>query len=490
MPETIAWPADQVERRSVASLTPYARNARTHSGEQINQIVASIREWGWTNPILIDEDGTIIAGHGRVLAAEQMGLVEVPAMVARGWTDAQKRAYVIADNKLAENAGWDEALLKSEFGAITNAGFDLSLIGFAEVDISRIMAKGSGRTDPDEVPPAPVRPTARLGDTWLMGKHRLRCGNSESPMDVTMLLAGEIPHLMVTDPPYGVSYDPTWRKQFGAEGLASGAVMNDDRADWRAAWRLFPGHVAYVWHGALHNVAVSESLRSAGFLPRAQIIWVKTRAPISRGHYHWQHEPAYYAERVEPAEVIEHEGWAVDHFGVDYVVRPGQSARWRGGRKQTTVWFIEQPKNDTGHGTQKPVECMRRPILNNSGAGDAVYEPFSGSGTTLIACEMEARRAYAMELDPRYIDVTIKRWQDFTGRSAILDGDGRPFDVIASERAAAAEVAQQGEPADQQEGPDGGAEVDERAGARGADGPRRQHNRRVPKARNIGQDVS
>ncbi len=427
-----AWPAEKVEKRPLVELRAYDRNSRTHSPEQVAQLVAAIREWGWTVPVLIDETGEIIAGHGRVLAARKLGLDEVPCMVARGWSEAQKRAYVIADNRLAENAGWDDALLAEEMRAIAKAGFDAALVGFNEDELADLLnAPSGGLTDPDEAPPLPKEPLARPGDLWLLGNHRLLCGSSTKKADVFRLLGDLRPNLMVTDPPYGVDYDPSWRKRFGGDSVATGKVKNDDRADWREAWELFPGDVAYVWHGALHNVAVAESLRAAGFQVRSQIVWVKTRAPISRGHYHWQHEPAFYAERDGAAP---EDGFSVDHDSLAYLVRAGRSAGWRGGRKQTTVWFIEHLKNDTGHGTQKPVECMRRPILNNSSPGQVIYEPFCGSGTTIIAGEMENWPVCGMELDPAYVEVIVKRWQDFTGGSGVLEGDGRTFTEVAAER--------------------------------------------------------
>ncbi|MBL6081392.1 site-specific DNA-methyltransferase [Belnapia sp. T18] len=401
------WPADAVERRSIGSLIPYARNARTHSDAQVAQIAASIREWGWTTPALVDEEGGIIAGHGRVLAARQLGLPEVPVMVARGWSDAQKRAYVLADNKLALNAGWDEALLRIELADLRGMGADLSLIGFSEGELTSLLVEGTaGLTDPDAVPKAPAEPVTHPGDVWLLGRHRLVCGDSTTPEAVEAALGGVRPHLMVTDPPYGVEYDPAWRNRAGLSTTRRiGAVANDDRADWRAAWALFPGEVAYVWHGALHAAAVAESLTACDFEIRAQIVWAKDRLVLGRGHYHWQHEPCWYA------------------------VRKAAGGHWAGGRKQTTLWQIASRGQDaeTVHGTQKPVECMRRPIENNSSPGQAVYEPFGGSGTTLIAAEMTGRACHAIELSPAYVDVAVTRWQAFTGQQAVREGDGLLF---------------------------------------------------------------
>jgi len=414
----IEWPADRVERRPVSGLVPYARNARTHSPEQVAQIAASIREWGWTVPVLVDETGGIIAGHGRVLAAQKLGIAEIPVMVAAGWTEAQKRAYVLADNKLALNAGWDNELLKVELQDLQSLGFEVPLIGFGEDELAALLAdKSSGLTDPDEVPEAPVEPVAVLGDVWLLGKHRLVCGDSTTTESVAAALGGVEPHLMVTDPPYGVEYDASWRERAGMNKgtAASGKVLNDDRADWREAWALFPGDVAYVWHAGLFAGTVADSLAAAGFEVRSQIVWAKSQLVIGRGHYHPQHEPCWYS------------------------VRKGKTGHWAGDRKQTTLWQIPKPqKSETGHSTQKPVECMARPIRNNSSPGQAVYEPFSGSGTTIIAGEMEGRSVHAIELNPAYVDVGVERWQAFTGKTATLEGDGRTFAEIKEGRLAKA----------------------------------------------------
>lgn len=413
MPQS--WPADRVERRSVASLVPYARNARTHSDEQVAQIAASIREWGWTTPVLVDEGGSIIAGHGRVMAARKLGLADVPVMVAAGWSEAQRRAYVLADNKLALNAGWDTDLLKVELGELQAGGFELGLTGFSGDELAALLAEASpGLTDPDETPEPPAEPVAVLGDVWVLGRHRIVCGDCTDPLVVDKALNGVKPHLMVTDPPYGVEYDPEWREKAGlaGKGSAKGKVLNDDKADWRDAWALFPGDVAYVWcaPGPL-NCAVHDSLVVAGFPPRMQIVWAKSQLVIGRGHYHAQHENCWYA------------------------VRKGATAHWAGDRKQTTLWQIPKPaKSETGHGTQKPVECMKRPIENNSSPGQAVYEPFSGSGTTIIAAEMTGRACHAIELNPAYVDVAVKRWQDFTGQQATLEETGQTFAELAAAR--------------------------------------------------------
>jgi DNA modification methylase len=411
-PSPDTWPADRVERRSVNALVPYARNARTHSPAQIDKIAASIREWGWTNPVLIDEHGGIIAGHGRVLAAQKLGFDEVPVMVATGWTEAQRRAYVLADNRLALDAGWDEDLLRTELADLGDLGFDLPLTGFADAELGKLLPREMDG-NPDTVPPVPAEPVSRPGDLWIMGNHRIICGDSTDPAVVAQLLDDAKPHLMVTDPPYGVDYDPVWRNRAGVSTTERlGKVENDHRADWREAWALFPGEVAYVWHAGIYATTVAESLLASGFTLRSQIIWAKPRLVLSRGHYHWQHEPCWYA------------------------VRDGGQGHWQGARDQTTIWAIDgkDEDQDTSHSTQKPVECMARAIRNNSKPGDGVYEPFSGSGTTIIAAEIEQRRCYAVELSPEYVDVAVLRWQAFTGLEAVMGQGGPSFAEVATER--------------------------------------------------------
>lgn len=401
-----------------ADLIPYARNSRTHSDAQVAKISSSIREFGFINPVITDGANGIVAGHGRVMAAQKLGLKEIPCVEASHLTEAQKRAYIIADNRMALDAGWDAEMLKVELGELKGLDFDLALTGFELGEIESFLAdKTEGLTDPDAVPEAPARAVTVLGDTWLLGKHRLRCGDSTSATDVEALLAGVKPHLMVTDPPYGVVYDPNWRNEADrANGKkigdrATGKVLNDDKADWREAWALFPGDVAYVWHAGNMAHVVAESLLAVGLEIRSQIIWAKHQFVIGRGHYHPHHEPCWYA------------------------VRKSATGHWAGDRKQSTLWQIPKPqKSETGHSTQKPVECMKRPIENNSSPGQAVYEPFSGSGTTIIAGEMTGRAVYAMELNPPYVDVAIKRWQDFTGQKAVLESTGRTFEDTASDR--------------------------------------------------------
>jgi DNA modification methylase len=408
----------KIEQLPTDTLIPYARNTRTHSEAQVAQIAGSIREFGFTNPVLIDGENGIIAGHGRVLAAQKLALGKVPCIRLAHLTDTQRRAYIIADNKLALNAGWDEELLGLELADLREDGFDLELTGFDGDELANLLAETTeGQTDPDEVPEPPVDPVSVLGDVWVLGRHRLACGDCTDQGAVDRALNGVKPHLMVTDPPYGVEYDADWRNKAmrkdgsPSDGRSVGKVMNDDKADWRDAWALFPGDVAYVWHAGLFAGTVADSLIACDFTLRSQIVWGKSNFAIGRGDYHWHHEPCWYA------------------------VRKGAKGHYCGDRKQTTLWKIDKPqKSETGHSTQKPVECMKRPIENNSSPGQAVYEPFSGSGTTIIAGEMTGRCVHAIELNPAYVDVAVSRWQEFTGKQAIHEASGKTFDELKAEK--------------------------------------------------------
>ena len=409
------WPADHVERWPVERLRPYAKNARVHTNADVDAVAASMRQWGITAPLMVDEGGEIIYGHCRWLAAHKLRLASVPVVVARGWSEAEKDAYRLADNQLAARASWDIDLLAAELRDLRTSQFDVDLIGFDPDQLAALLAASGtdGLTDPDSVPKPPEVPVTRLHDTWRLGSHRVHCGDCTEAHDVAAALAGVKPHLMVTDPPYGVGYDPAWRDSadLGVGKRSKGMVLNDDRADWREAWALFPGEVAYVWHASLHGGDVADGLQGCGFQIRSQLVWVKQHFALSRGDYHWQHESCWYA------------------------VREGAIGHWMGGRSQSTVWEIANnnafgnrtPEQTWGHGTQKPVECMRRPILNNSQPGQAVYDPFLGSGTTVIAAEMMGRACLGLELNPAYVDVVVQRWEAFTGLNATLDATGEIF---------------------------------------------------------------
>ena len=399
------WPLDR--------LVPAARNARTHDKAQVAEIAGSIRAFGFANPILVGEDGDVVAGHGRLEAARALGLSEVPVVLLRNLTEVQRRQLMLADNRIALNAGWDLEMLQLELKDLADLGADLKILGFTKGELAKALTPaGQGLTDEDETPDVGNDPVTRPGDIWCLGDHRIICGDCTDAATVAALLGPAKPNLMVTDPPYGVAYDPEWRHRAGVNNSKrTGRVSNDDKADWSEAWALFPGSIAYVWHGALHAVTVAESLEKNGFTIRAQIIWAKERLVIGRGDFHWQHEPCWYAVRGK--------------------------GNWTGDRKQTTLWSIANKDQDaeTIHSTQKPVECMRRPILNNSSPAEVIYEPFSGSGTTLIAAETTGRACFAIELDPLYVDVAVNRWQAFTGKQAVRENDRRLFDDLTADKA-------------------------------------------------------
>ena len=356
----------------------------------------------------------VIGGNMRLRVLQDLKAETASCKVIPAETPVEKlKAYATKDNVGFGDWDWDALANEWDGEKLAEWGMDLPMdFGIEQTE---------GLTDPDEVPAPPANPVTVLGDVWILGKHRIVCGDSTHADMVAKCLNGVKPHLMVTDPPYGVEYDPTWRERshLAGSGSAKGKVLNDDKADWREAWALFPGDVAYVWSapGPLQGT-VHDSMVAASFDVRQQIVWAKSQFAIGRGHYHYQHEVCWYA------------------------VRKGRTGHWNGDRKQTTLWQIDKPrKSDTGHSTQKPVECMKRPIENNSSPGQAVYEPFSGSGTTIIAGEMTGRCVHAIELAPEYVDVAVNRWQDFTGQQATLESTGQTFEQVRAERAEA--VAQQ-----------------------------------------------
>lgn len=410
---------------------PWVKNPRQNA-KAVPKVAASIREFGWVRPLVcntheacLDE---LILGHTALLAAIDLGLTEVPVRFV--WMEPeQAHAAALADNKLAEISLWDPILL----GEIITSGIVgkplFSLAGFTPFEFDRLGKPPSASED--DVPARPKRPVTRVGDIWICGRHRIICGDSTKPETVARVLAGAIPKIMDTDPPYGVNYDPLWREQ-SVNRTNAGAlinskhtkkVANDHRASWLDAYTLFPGDVCYVWHSGLHTDVVKAELSGVGlqlkegdtqlparppwFEMRAQIIWVKPLFVIGRGAYHWQHEPCWYG------------------------VRKGRNAAWIGDRKQSTVWQIaikhgmmgkaeeNEDDFDAAHGTQKPVECMARPMRNHQ--GDA-YDPFLGSGTTMIAAEQLDRACFGVELDPPNVDVCVERWQAFTGQKAKREG--------------------------------------------------------------------
>lgn len=402
------WPADKVERRKVADLIPYARNSRTHSDEQVAQIAASIREWGWTMPILIDETGGIIAGHGRIMAAQKLGIEDVPCMTATGWSEAKRRAYVIADNKLALNAGWDDEMLRVEFGELRDLDFDLSLTGFDDAEIDALFPTevAEGLTDEDAVPETPAQPVTVEGDVWLLGRHRLMCGDSTSIDAVERLMDGRKADMVFTDPPYGIDFSP----QRGTHGKILNDALDvqafDDFLDnvFACAFSAMkPDTYAFVWTGWPKIGAFEKALQKV-FKIQAMHIWVKNNFGI--GYYSRpKHEPFYLCLNGKP-------------------VYPANAP--------ADVWEAKKV-HKTVHSCEKPVDLIVD-ILDTYHKNSTVLDLFGGSGSTLIACEKTARDCRMMELDPKYCDVIIKRWQDFTGQQATLEATGQTFADLEAER--------------------------------------------------------
>ena len=397
----------KLETVALGSISPDPANTRKHSRRNLDAIKASLRRFGQQKPIVVDAKGIVLAGNGTLAAATELGWSEIQ-IVRTALAGVDATAFGIADNRSAELAEWDEKL-GDVLAALKAEDFPLPEIGFDEADLAQL----AGEPPPSDADAEPqidkaeelrVKWGVELGQVWQLGEHRIACGDSTSAETVKRLLGEEKPHLMVTDPPYGVEYDANWRNEAMPNKndanrrkddtvRAVGKVFNDDKADWREAWALFPGDVAYVWHAGNKAHLVADSLIASDLLIRAQIIWAKHQFVIGRGDYHPHHEPCWYA------------------------VRKGRTGHYNGDRTQSTLWEIDRPKkSETGHSTQKPLECMERPIRNNSKPGDLVYEPFSGSGTTIIACERTGRKCRAIELNPGYVAVAIQRWADETGK--------------------------------------------------------------------------
>lgn len=451
----------QIELVATERLIPYARNARTHSDDQITQIAASIAEFGFTNPILIGDDDVIVAGHGRLMAAQRLGLGEVPAIVLGHLDEAQRRALVIADNKIAENAGWDEELLAAELRALQIDGFELEILGFSDDELSELIGGLEGDEDslpplgdPDHVPETTVRPVSVRGDIWALGDHRVMCGDSTSLSDIGLLCGGRLVDACWTDPPYNVNYEGT-----------AGSIQNDNMStrDFRkfllAAFKaahsvMRAGAPIYVAHADTEGVNFRRGFEDAGFKLSGCLVWVKPSLVLGRSDYQWRHEPILY-------------GW-----------KPGAAHSWYGGRANTTVidhpgapmramedgtlqidlggqvlvvsgkdisvealdqsiLRFDKPSRNADHPTMKPVALISEMLGNSTQPGDLVLDLFGGSGSTLISCHQDKRIARIMELDEKFVDVIIRRWQEFTSLDATLEGDGRTFTELAAKRRAA-----------------------------------------------------
>ena len=403
------WPADNVERRKVADLVPYARNSRTHSAEQVAQIAASIKEWGWTVPVLIEPDGGIIAGHGRIMAAQTLGIDDVPCMVADGWSEGQKRAYIIADNKLALNAGWDDEMLRVELGELGDLDFDLSLTGFGEDELAGLLVEETeGLTDEDAVPDAPELPVTVEGDIWLLGRHRLMCGDSTSIDAVEALMGGAKADMVFTDPPYGVDYQSNMR----TKSAKFDVLKNDDTfLDIAPIIEACSTGWVFVWTSWKVLPQWLDQMESFGY-PTNQVIWFKGGGGIGD---------------LKKTFSSDYETALVWHRGAELT-----------GKRIGSVWKVDKDGAATYmHPTQKPVALGVEAIDKTTRGGASVLDLFGGSGSTLIACEKTGRDCRMMELDPKYCDVIIKRWQDFTGQQATLEATGQTYDELQAERVAA-----------------------------------------------------
>ncbi|WP_144728501.1 site-specific DNA-methyltransferase [Extensimonas perlucida] len=410
-----AWLADKLEHWPIERLLPYIRNARTHSEAQIAQIAASIAEFGFTAPILAGSDGVIVAGHGRLAAARKLGLASVPVVVLEHLTPTQRRALVIADNKIAENAGWDEELLRLELAELQEADFDLALTGFDAAELLEIMAgeetTAEGHTDEDAAPEVPVTPVSKPGDVWIMGKHRLLCGDSTDDASYDTLLGSERVAMIFQDPPYNVDYANTAKDKLRGTNRP---ILNDNLGDGFQDFLLAAFKPALARCNGAVYVAMSSSeldtlqaaFRAAGGKWSTFIIWAKNTFTLGRSDYQRQYEPILY-------------GWP-----------EGTTRHWCGDRDQGDVWHFNKPRVNDLHPTMKPVELVERAIRNSSRPGDVVLDPFGGSGTTLIAAEKSGRQARLIELDPKYVDTIVRRWQDYAGAQAVREADGVRFDDL------------------------------------------------------------
>jgi DNA modification methylase len=423
------WPIDRP--------IPYARNSRKIPERAIDKVAASIKEFGWRQAIVVDKDGVIICGHTRLLAAKKLGLTEVPVHVADNLTPAQVKAYRLMDNRSHEETDWDDELLGPELEELRALDFDLELTGFDPYEIDDFLSDRDLDDRANSAPPVPDHPATKSGDVWLCGKHRVLCGDATAAEDVARVCGGSRPFLMVTDPPYGIELDSEWRDRAGlnkhgpaeasymkqrTEGHWNTTISSDTRADWSDAFALVPAlQIAYVWHASKFTREVLDGLLRIGFVHHQQIIWDKTRTVLTRTHYWFQHEPCWYVRK--------------------------KNAPWYGkAGDNSTIWQCPSPKFIMGgskeakcdHPTQKPLELMRRPILNHTKRGGVVYDPFLGSGTTMMAAEITDRACYGIDVDPRYVDVAVLRWQEFTGKVATLEADGRTFEQVKIDRAGVA----------------------------------------------------
>jgi site-specific DNA-methyltransferase (adenine-specific) len=404
---------DKIEQWDIGRLLPYAKNSRTHSEEQIAQIAGSIKAFGFTNPILVGADGVIVAGHGRLSAARKLGLDKVPVIVLDHLSETERRALVIADNQLALNAGWNTDILSLEIQELKNLDFDIDLLGFTDEQLEEFTPEEipEFHGDEDEVPGIPETPVTKPGDIWLLGKHRVMCGDSTSTNHLAQLTQGTLVDMWLTDPPYNVAYEGGTKEKL--------KIKNDEMGDeqfrqflrdaYTAADTVMkPGSVFYIWHADSEGYNFRGAAKDAGWTVRQCLIWKKSSLVLGRQDYHWRHEPCLY-------------GW-----------KDGAGHLWAADRKQTTILEFDKPSRNGEHPTMKPVALFEYQMLNNTKGGDLVLDSFGGSGTTLIAAEKNGRVARLMELDAKYCDVIVKRWQDFTGKKATLEETGQAFEELST----------------------------------------------------------
>ncbi len=431
----------RIQYRPVESLIPYARNAKQHSDAHVAQIAASITEFGWGAPILVDGQNNVIAGHGRLLAARQLGMTEVPVVPMEHLTEIQRKALILADNKIGENASWDDELLGLELADLQEAGFDLGLTGFTAEEWDKLIAgdpSNDGLTDEDQAPEVAETAVSQTGDIWVLGEHKLLCGDATKAEDYKALLGDELADMTATDPPYNVNYANTAKDKMRGKDRP---ILNDNMgADFAGFLQSACQNILDVTKGAVYIAMSSSELdtlqaafRAAGGKWSTFIIWAKNTFTMGRADYQRQYEPILY-------------GW-----------KDGAQHYWCGARDQGDVWHIKKPHKNDLHPTMKPVELMERAVRNSSKTRDIVLDPFGGSGTTLIACEKSGRRARLIELDPKYVDVIVKRWQDFSGKQATRQSDGVAFNGLAQAGNVATVISAGG--VDVQGGPAGGTDL-------------------------------
>ena len=406
----------RIEQCPVERLVPYARNARTHSDEQVAQVAASIARFGFVNPILVGPDWVIIAGHARLLAARELGMSEVPVIVLEHLSESERRALVIADNRLAMNAGWDEEMLALELAALREEDFSLDLLGFDDEELTRLLAAedaAAGLTDEDSIPEVADIPVSQAPDLWTLGDHKLMVGDATVAADVKRLMGPDTADCVFSDPPYNIDYQGYTKERLTIQNDQMGAeqfkrFLLDSLQSFRSVVK--PGASLYVCHSSSWQREFQNALEAAGFEVRCQIIWGKNTFAWGFARYKFQHEPIFYCHVA------------------------GQKDSWYGNKSQSTLWEEKKPSANRLHPTMKPVELVERALVNSSKPGDLVLDLFGGSGSTMIGCQRRGRTARLMEIDPKYADVIVRRYQEYSGKCAVLDGDGRTFDEIAQTR--------------------------------------------------------